>query len=407
MNLKSNHKRGIWFTKRFFIIIEIVFIGGLFSYGLIRQNRSSQISDLAQSIKQCKEVSQPKECYAAEIRKALEEGKVEEAFTSLAGWYDTGELSGETCHDLTHQIGQGAYQLFVQGKPFTVSPKTAYCSYGFYHGFMEALVTRGGDMKKARDFCELVDSQLFRQTPDVTLQCYHGIGHGTVNSHDPRNWGNEQALIEPALKLCEQVSNTKERLSRCATGVFNGVATFYGTGEYKLVANQADPLWICRAQKEEYKDACYISLNITLLSVAKRDFRQAARFVEAIPEDTYAKHAMINLAGPIGTQNAGKNDHSDSISVCRSLQSRLIDACLQGYAFGFMEHGTPEQEYVKAFEFCNNKILVKSEQTACFEYIFSYLRQWYSQEKARVICGKVEDEFRPLCFKKIALEILR
>jgi hypothetical protein len=344
-----------------------------------------------------------KTCWIDTVTARIKKGDIEDAFTSLALLYDANPSMGETCHSLTHEIGQRAYTLFARNHDFQVSPKTAYCSYGFYHGFMEALVMDKGDMALARKFCSHVDAQLASITPDATLQCYHGIGHGTVNNHDPRTWGVEQAMIDPALALCEKVSEGQDQRSRCATGVFNGISIFYSTGEYKLVLKKDDPLWICREQKTEYQDACYISMNLLLLQLTDWDLARAARFIEVIPDTAMAQHTMINLASPIGSRNINESDHAAAIATCRLMQPRLHLACIQGYAFGFLEHGIPEQEYVKSLEFCKSKQIDNKEQNACFEYIFSYLNQWYSHEKAVRICDEIASDRKALCLEKIRI----
>lgn len=322
------------------------------------------------------------------------------SFDELVRRYNEDPSFGLTCHSLTHTLGRSAYDMFAAGEKVEVTAQTAYCSYGFYHGFMEQLADKNGDMQLAAQFCRYVDSEIAKEAPDASLQCYHGIGHGTVNNHDPKTWGNEQAMIAPALELCNKAATNESELSRCATGVFNGIATFYQNHEYKLKPRMNDPLWICRLYEPLFEDACYMSLNMTLLDVSNSDLGRAARFVEAIGNDTFAAHAMINLAALVGTKDMNKTDHAPAIQVCRSVQGRVHIPCIQGYAYGFLEHGPPGQEYIKPIAFCGSNELTAEEQTGCFEYIFTYFKQWYSQEKAQAICQSLSGpELREMCLK--------
>jgi hypothetical protein len=385
-------------NKRKIILGVLVFLAvveGVFLFASKREQACVQASE-----------SDRKICWEQVVQKEIKKGNIVEALDALSSFYEANPSMGEMCHSLTHEIGQASYRFFARGVDFEITPKTAYCSYGFYHGFMEALVINKGDMELARTFCDDVDRQLASLTPDASLQCFHGIGHGTVNNHDPRTWGNEQTMINPALTLCEQVSISSQQRSRCATGVFNGIATFYATGKYNLIVDPKDPLHICRLQKEEYQDACYVSMNTLLLQVSNNNLKQAAAYVEQIPDDEMAHHAMINLASPIGSGNIDKNDHTEVVAVCRSLSNRLHLSCIAGYAFGFLEHGVPTKEYIKPLEFCNSKYLVSEEQNACFEYILSYLPQWYAQEKVKDICLQLDEKNRNLCMDalKIAVE---
>ncbi len=341
-----------------------------------------------------------KKCWEAVVSVSMKKGDIAGAFDSLADLYGAAPNLGETCHSLTHEIGRTAYRLFARDVDFGITPKTAYCSYGFYHGFMEELVLAKGDMKLAREFCSYVDQQLVKVSPDVTLQCYHGIGHGTVNNHDPRTWGDPQKLIDPAIALCEEVATNDSEVNRCATGVYNGLAVFYSNGEYKLTLDRNDPVGICRRQPEKYQDACYVSFNTLLLGLTGYDLAKAATYLAHIPQDVIAQHAMINLASPVGTKHITETDHAPTISVCRSLPARIRLACIQGYAFGFLEHGEPTKEYIKPLQFCESNQLTTEEQNACFEYILGYLPRWYAKEKVLMICSDLNPKWKEYCEKQ-------
>lgn len=327
-------------------------------------------------------------CWQDTVEKVFEEKGLDAAFEVVDYLYEEEPSFASACHDFGHLLGENTFYLFKDGEDFKITPKTAFCSYGFYHGFMELLVSRLGEPKKARDFCKKVQSQLGDKTPDAYLQCFHGIGHGWVNVHDrPDLYGDDVGIAKPALELCERVSANKQELTRCATGVFNGISIFYSTGEYGLIIPD-DPLSLCRQMEEKFKDPCYVSMNLPLMNYTNGDFLKAASFVEGIENDQYAKHAMLNLVLPLGVRNINKKNHDEVIQMCRSLQERLQIECLQGYAFSFMENGEPGTEYIKALDFCKSEILNKEEKRECLGYIYAYFGQWYSRQKAINICEK-------------------
>ena len=334
------------------------------------------------------------------ILSTFEDKGLDASFDVLSSVYNKEPSFSAYCHDITHRIGEATYFLFAKNEDFTVTPKTAYCSYGFYHGFMGSLLSGTGDLKKTKEFCEYVDKQLADKAPDATLQCYHGIGHGATDitvASDRSMWGNERKMVGPALKICEETASTQAQMSRCATGVYNAIAVFYITNQYQLSMNKDDPLGFCREQPEKYKAECYLSMNTALLTFTGLNFSKAAAYIEDIAKDDHATRAILNLAAPMGTKNINAENHIDQIAACRSLQERLRLPCIQGYAFGFLEHGEPGIEYIKPLNFCGQHALKEDEQMACFEYIFSYLRLWYPREKAYRICETVEEQYRELC----------
>ena len=381
-------------TLILFLVIAVLLLG------LARG--SPDIKSYDREIEACKQSENKTICWKDLVIQVFERDGMGEAYGIIARLYDTIPEFAPTCHDFGHFLGNATYELFSGGKDFKVTAKTAFCSYGFYHGFLERLASEEGGVKGARDFCIYVDQQLAKETPDVTLQCFHGIGHGWVNVHDvPELWGNEEGIVKRGLELCERVAGNDSELSRCATGVFNGIATFYGTREYNLKLNRDDPLWLCRKQTEKYKDPCFISMNVALVAAADGDLVRAAKFVDAINEDEYAKHAMLNLAIPFGVENLHSSDHTQAILDCRSLSPRLRISCIQGYAFAFLESGKPGEEYIKPIEFCSLSILSSQEKEGCLGYIFGYLAQWYPREKALGICDLSNDSQKEFCKRSV------
>lgn len=354
---------------------------------------------LQQSIEICRD-KKDQVCYKDLIMDKFKKQGLDSALMMVTKIYAKDQSFSTSCHDIGHLLGSETYKLFKAGKPFTVSPEIAFCSYGFYHGFMD-LMAGEGDVSKARDFCKYVDTQMSKITPDASLQCFHGIGHGWVNIHGDKSLvGDDLGIAKRGLTLCEKVSTNDSELSRCATGVFNGVAIFYGTNEYNLKIRQDDPMWICRFVDSKFQDPCYISMNTVLYSVSGQNLKLAAHYIEQIKDDTIATHAMINLALPFSFAQTNSSDYNNSIGICRGLQKRLVAPCLQGFAFGILEHGEPGKEYIKSLAFCKNNWLTKDEEKQCLSYIYLYLPQWYPKDKAYSIC-QGEGEYNALCAKEV------
>ncbi|HET7098658.1 MAG TPA: hypothetical protein VFI61_00250 [Patescibacteria group bacterium] len=350
---------------------------------------------LNQKVSSCKSKNDQK-CYVDLVMNVFKTDGLDRALDLVSNIYSQDPSFSSTCHDVGHLLGSETYKLFKAGKPFKVTPKIAFCSYGFYHGFMESLASEG-DVKKAQDFCKYIDAQISKETPDASLQCYHGIGHGWVNIHGDKSLlGDDLGIVKKGLSLCEKVAGTDSELSRCATGVFNGISIFYENGEYDLKIKKTDPMWLCKIMDKKFQDPCYISMNTVLYSITGKNLKLAARYIEEIKDNSIAQHAMINLALPFSLAEANNSDHIQSIATCRGLQTRLIIPCLQGFAFAFLEHGEPNKEYIKAIGFCKNNGLTNTETTGCLSYIYSYLAQWYPNDKAVAICNS-EGVYKDFC----------
>ena len=332
-------------------------------------------------------------CWQRRIQEKLRDNNLDGAFQTLDDFVKQNPSDLGSCHGLTHEIGKQAYLLFNQQKDFALSPKTSYCGYGFYHGFMETLVHTSNNMAQARAFCDYADKKLKYFIADAGGACFHGIGHGSVDdTPNPALWGDARAIVKPALDLCERVSSDGSQLFRCASGAFNALEILVDENTYNLSANKEDPFWICREQPEKYKRSCYTQFLVSAMDVAHNDFSRTARFIDTIKEDAYAAETLAGLV--VQQVYLQRTDYGEMIHVCRSLPERFHISCIIGFPEGFLKYGPPESEYVEAKKFCESRLLFEIERHACFDRVLSLLRNFYTAEKARGICLSVEKQYQ-------------
>lgn len=340
--------------------------------------------------------SEKLQCWENSIDSTLNHQGIDQAFEVVGKLYQSEPVFASSCHDFVHLIGKKAYKLFSNHQEFNLSSKTSYCGYGFYHAFMEALLKDGGDLGKARQFCDYVDRKMHDQNADAKGACYHGIGHGVADNHDQKTWENERDLVNNALTLCEKVAPDDVLLDRCSSGVFNVLAIAYNGN--RLQINSQDPLWFCRhLQNDIYKKTCYDEMNTALFALAKKDFISAALFLEDVKEDEFASSGIRSLAGAFGMSDVQNLDFEKSINDCHRLQERLRLSCIKGFAAGLIEGGSPALEYEKALQFCNDILLNTEEKQVCFEEVLWLSSTYYPKQKHKLVCNKVLDKFRKYC----------
>ena len=332
------------------------------------------------------------QCQETFFTETLKEKGIEGAFALMDQLFQKETTFASNCHDFAHRLGEETYYLLADNKDLALSTKSSYCGYGFYHGFMEALLFTTGDLKEAQEFCDYAEKSLSEQTSDAGGACYHGIGHGIVeDTPDPKLWGNAQKIIQPGLELCKKVSPNEDKLFRCDTGVFNALEILMTQKRYNLSYSNDDPYAICKQQEERHKKACFTQFVVAVMNATNNDFSKSAKIIDEISDNEYANASIYTLALETG-RNKTLSDE-ENISFCRQLSTRLQLTCIYSIAEGFMKYGPPQKEYIQAIDFCNSSLLTDAERQTCFSRILGILRIWYNPEKAQEICQSINSKY--------------
>ncbi|OGI86251.1 hypothetical protein A3A05_00600 [Candidatus Nomurabacteria bacterium RIFCSPLOWO2_01_FULL_41_12] len=376
-------------------------------WDFFKKHKKSSAQSSARNV-QCQTLSERNkkiQCWEKALNAELKESGLEASFVLFKELYDADQDFAGECHAFTHLIGTEAYNLFKNNKDFSVPAIVSFCNYGFYHGFMEALLTTGGNIEEARKFCTYIDRKLSVENPESPEQCYHGIGHGNAGVHDKRLFGNADAIIREGLKICKLVSDTKDRLYRCASGVYNAISDFHIEGEFGFsmdMIDPEDPLKICNGQLKEYQEPCYGNMKSVVSSVTGGDFKKVVAIISKIPDMRNAEVAMWYLAGYNMQTKLYLKDYYPDIAICRSALPNLYLPCIRGLATGFLWYAKPEEEYKSALNFCALDILRPEEKEACFSEIIPRLSFYYSYTKVIEICETklVPDAWKGICRTK-------
>ena len=344
------------------------------------------------------------QCWDELLSDTLKEKGVRAAFAVFANIYRTDpSFASSGCHWYAHRLGEEfyaqEYPKYKDTEALDLPPETYYCGFGFFHGWLEHMLRDDPDVEKAKRLCDYLDNQLSDERPRTRLNCYHSIGHGFVNEpFDSANWGKPQAIIDPALEVCDKVSNDPGEVGECLQGAFNVIADWIFREEYGLAPVAGDPLWLCPKQRtREHKDACYYEMAMHLNSLVGDDLSKIVEFTKDIKDDGIAQ-TVINVVAAGVTQTAlSKGDYSEYILACHALPQRLRVWCVHGFAGGFMAHGEPEKEYIEALKFCGSSELLEDERHVCYENIIRTFKGSYPREKVERICATIDETYRISC----------
>ena len=344
-------------------------------------------------------------CWSQKVDEVLRKKGMTEALKTVEQLNQKEPEFNSVCHDVMHKIGWHLYRDIARGKKIILTGETTMCGYGLYHGFTELLATTPDRVRQARAFCRSVGQNLSRAFPDAELQCYHGLGHGSVIIDNQAMWGNEEAMTADAKKLCTDVSETSNERFRCATGVFDAISIGYYNHDYHIQMDLKDPYKLCRTQTvAEYKKACYISMNTAVMMLFEYDMTRAVPFVAAIENTDIAVSTMQNLvlsrvelhlhASPEQEARVLSFYQNGSIAYCHTLPAYLVTPCIKSVANALSLKEGDEPGYRDAIVYCRSQGLVDTERRECFSSVINQVSSSFGKAKARSACDDLTEAER-------------
>lgn len=332
------------------------------------------------------------QCWITLFSQMLERNQMDKALSVFGDLYEKDTQFAQSCHDISHLIGKRAYYIFSKTNKLIFSDKTSFCGYGFYHGFMDELLVKGGGPEKARSFCEKAKNN---QEQILVYACYHGVGHGVLALNVEKNYGNRVSLINSSLSLCQQIAKTSHELQMCATGVFMEFASYVKDKEYAFSTKNDDPLVYCNEQEELFKAPCYYQSYPTLLQGSHSDITSILAIVKKVPS-RFAQKTMISLYSTIALVTTNQ-ELGRSVKICESAPSEFIKSCIKGIVLAVMSVSKSGQEVKNALGFCNLGILSSEEKDACFDMVIDHGSIYYSKSNFKKICADVPELYRVYC----------
>lgn len=365
------------------LILGIVMIIGIAVYFVPERTTLQALAHACES-----DPNRKQQCYEELVLNEANEKSVSAGFDALAYLYERDAEFATFCHGNTHELGEIAYRNFTRDTEVDVSPKTAYCGFGFYHGFLEALLAETGDLSEARRYCAIAEERLKNTFAGVSFACYHGIGHGVVDGSEPDRWGDASSFIERGLKLCDTLGEVEEHKERCASGVFNALALAYRNPTFSLSIDTNDPYAICRAQSLPYaEEACHDQMNTYVIDTSPT-FSDALALARRSASPTYVATAIEAAAGYRAQSMLESDDtFAASIAACSALEGDLVSACIRGLAGGMIEFGKPGHEYDAALRLCS---MANTESSICYQSLFTGVRDRVPKSEYPRLCTHIE-----------------
>jgi hypothetical protein len=191
------------------------------------------------------------------------------------------------CHQLMHGIGRDAgrrdgIRAFGDG--------AESCSSGFYHGVVEAVMSRIGAPRIAREAARVCAAFRERGRHGAAhYNCVHGMGHGFMELH--------AGDVFRSLKACGVLPDRWEQ-RHCEGGVFMENLTASANPERPSRHLRPDqPLYPCTAVARRYKHDCYMKQTAYALYLRDDDFGAVFALCGASPDVAFRPDCFQGVGG--------------------------------------------------------------------------------------------------------------
>jgi hypothetical protein len=302
----------------------------------------------------------------------------------------------KNCHDLAHVIGNQAYLFYESDIDVKISKKSSYCSYGFYHGFMETLIAKSNNPKLAKDFCDKIQKEM-----NIDTDCYHGMGHGVTLTHEIIEEEDIHPIVERGINSCIKSGLDGTRREQCYDGVFSALFAYYEDPGNKLVFDVNDPYIFCESIKEGER-ACFMYMSNILFLRTGADFHKTVNAIFSFNKkgEMNSELAAVGVGAAaymMGAVKAADEDQTFQREACKSLPSDLIVRCFERVLSGMLTRIKPGTEITRLTGFCDYNNFTEFEKENCYSFAAARLKNLYGSDNSSQICSKFPEEFKDNC----------
>jgi len=318
------------------------------------------------------------ECWIQEFTDLYATGELDSVFAQFDTYLESGDpVFKRNCHDILHEIGDLAYNDYLKYGTIIDRPETAYCGYGFYHGFIETMFLETGDYTASREYCTALSySEAYASAAlaaDAMYACQHGVGHAVFDSIDGNLWGDAVAMTAMALDQCERIFTNHKAQTQCASGVSNALAIAYDN-YYDLVYNRDDVFEVCETILPDYQADCY--LEVLIYYISSQDLAPTTVFAMITAMPLHAQPIVVEAYASNEIEWFTEYSHENikqTMQMCTMLTTgALRDSCMSGIHFGIYKKNTPYTNQAESEAVCD-LLTTDDERDFCKAFIWNKL----------------------------------
>lgn len=242
-----------------------------------------------------------------------------------------------SCHGVTHEIGNAAFEKYGFKEALT-GFEDDICGSGYMHGVTEAYI---GSVENPLEAMMTACSENYGA-------CFHGIGHGLLLYYK-----ND---LPKAVAGCDLFQEQEQKVD-CSEGIFMQNFNTDTKIHDNAYLKPEDTLYPCRDQEPLYKSACYF----------------------------YSPRYFLRL---------NEREYEEAIEVCLLAEPEYVGRCTRGVGSVTMKQNIDDVQFVE--KVCQSA--PEKYQIDCYAGLTSYyVIHVGSIEEAEKLCPMLDENFQKIC----------
>lgn len=344
--------------------------------------------------------SEKMRCFDQELKERLATQGIDAAFDYFKEIYPVHPEVAQECHDWMHTLGELEYASYAEGSEVTLQEEASLCGYGYYHGFINAMVAQTQSILSAQEFCAQAAARIEHGGLSIQESCIHGIGHSvaTLALESQIVWGDIKAVLEDASIQCEKLY--PDSPGTCLDGMFHELYGSIARGDYGMTPDaymqSNDLFFYCRDMEGLLAESCYSEFIKLWPYVLGEDKIIAMQNIITDTSDVLTRFPRVlrSLARSFIEIDLPTGEFTQSVAACALVSPALLEGCIHGLAIGFVTHGEPDAMHEAGFAFCIDHYQ-GTLMHMCLKDVVIELRARYTPQRVSEACEELSEEYRP------------
>lgn len=346
-------------------------------------------------------------CAILALKKKIVADGLPAGMHTLRTWYTSSEVLRPMCDRVMRGVGLEIGKSGVDYRSLDITKESVWCNYGFYHGYITAVMSDTSDIQKGFEICDYVGSKLSSTAPGARPECIRAVAYG-ISDVLGSQYKDPESIAQKGVSICTERKLQKEEFTDCVMGIFAELGRMLASGDHGQIKDQ-HYLYICDNFSDDIATICYGGFKwfpLEVLGVGQLDVVDGYKtMVQKLGTKLKAEQNTVGqLIYTLSYNQAlnamatsSRSQYQEGIDQCMSIPEYFMQPCINAYALGVAKGGLPGSQYHEVAAFCKQAESIPYDPKECLKDAAAYLKVFYSADVLRSACSEFEKKLNVSC----------